>query len=129
MTLACGGRFAKDVEDDEAILEDPPLKANQFRGNLHRTNGDTGEITLLVNGMEKKYMLTKDCLIYSMPADRKPSQDISDLILRDVIVTLEKKDGKELVAEIRGTALSTKLTKKGTRVEGKRGGRDRRAGK
>jgi hypothetical protein len=94
------------------------LKDNQVKGNLHTTNGDTGELTLLVDGVEKKYMRAKECKFFDEPEDTKQAPNLTYLYKRDVILTLEKKDGKELVTEIRGAPRTTKLTTKGTRVEG-----------
>jgi hypothetical protein len=130
MALACGklSLSGNTAPPSSSAAKSDGLKDNQVKGILHQTDGTTGEITLLVDGAQKKYMRAPGCKFYDHPEDTKPANNIGGLIKRDVILTLEKKDGKELVTEIRGAPLSTKLTTKGTRVEGLCKGRDGASG-
>jgi hypothetical protein len=101
------------------------LKANQVKGFLVSTDGNTGEITLETDSGRKKYMRADGCKFYDTYESTIPAANIGGLIKGDVIVTLEKKDGKELVTEIRAAPRSTKITTtRGTRVEGLCKGRD-----
>jgi hypothetical protein len=118
LILACGKPSITSTTGTTTGTGTDGLKENQVKGNLHSTNADTGELTLLVDGNEKKYMRAKDCKFFDEPEDTKQAPNLTYLYKRDVILTLEKKDGKELVTEIRGAPRTTKLTTKGTRVEG-----------
>jgi hypothetical protein len=126
LSLACGGLKGIGTGGPSASPDKDgvKLKANQVKGFLVSTDGNTGEITLETDAGTKKYMRADGCKFYEPYESTVPEPNIGGLIKSDVIVTLDKKDGKELVTEIRAAPRSLKLTTRGTRVEGLCKGRD-----
>jgi hypothetical protein len=127
LSVACGGLSSISVPAPQ-VSESVKLKDNQVKGWLVTTDPKTGELTLDMDGTQKKYMRADGCKFYMELEDTKTEPNLNYLLKRDVVLTLEKKDGKELVTEIRGAPRSTKLTTKGTRVEGTFKTRDGKTG-
>jgi hypothetical protein len=126
LSLACSGK-SLNVSVPPASPPGPTtpaLKENQFRGLLVKSDGKTGDFTFEVDGKEKTYPRTDDFKAYVYADNPKPTAPFiaNDYLMRDMLVTLEKKDGKEYVVEMRGE--KSKPSKKGTKIDGKFRGQD-----
>lgn len=104
------------------------LKDNQKQVLLIRVDGKTGNLTVEENGAERTYAQAAGCKYYDNPHSTIASSSLGAVMKSDVILTIEKKDGKDLVTEVRGAELAPKLTTRGTRVEGLYKGRDGKSG-
>ena len=122
LTLACGSVKLPTVPPPSSESTSPVLKENQFRAVFAGADGKTGDFFFSVEGVEKRYARSKDCKVYNHIGEKLTNS--SNLNGQDVIVTLGKEDGKEVVTEVREAPHSTKLTTKGTRVEGVCKGQD-----
>ena len=123
--LACGSvKLPTAPPPSPSESTTPALKENQFRGLLVKSDGKTGDLTFEVDGKEKTYPRSADFKAYVYADNPKPTTPFmySDYHLRDMLVTLEKKDGKEYVLEMRGE--KSKPSKKGTKIDGKFRGQD-----
>jgi hypothetical protein len=130
LSLACGGLKGIVTGGPSAAgdKDGVKLKANQVKGFLLSTDGKTGEITLETDAGTKKYMRADGCKFYEPYESTVPEPNIGRLLKGDVILTLDKKDGKELVTEIRAAPRTLTLTTRGSRVEGLCKGRDGASG-
>jgi hypothetical protein len=123
MALACSGGMTTS-QTAQQTGEGPALKDNQVKGYLVSMDGKTGEITLDVDGVQKKYVRADHSKWYSPYESKIPSGNMSEAIGTDVILTVEKQDGKDMVPEARAATWPDGPSGKGNKVEGKFEGLD-----
>ena len=80
------------------------LAANQIEGICKgMTFGQkTGTLFLLVDGKERKIKIGENIRFYDKDGDKITTNAVQELHNEDVIVTLEKVNGEDIVKEIRG---------------------------
>jgi hypothetical protein len=124
LSVACSGLASLTTVPPSTGPTQPALKDNQFRGLLVKSDGKTGDFTFEVDGKEKTYPRADGFKAYVYADNPKPTMPFfyGDYHMRDVLVTLEKKDGKDYVVELRGE--KSKPSMKGTKIDGKFRGQD-----